>query len=124
MDAPLDPSNANRYAYAADDPINGSDPTGRNYTQTTGTFCYYLCLSFGWARWLRTQDSDARLRFRCWLLGIGHEFQFDRLPLRRLDRRILVHSWSRRGRHRKCFERQHEPSADRLFCNRGAWRRS
>jgi RHS repeat-associated protein len=28
LDAPLDPHNANRYAYAADDPINLSDPTG------------------------------------------------------------------------------------------------
>lgn len=30
LDSPLDPSNGNRYAYAAADPINGSDPTGRN----------------------------------------------------------------------------------------------
>lgn len=29
LDAPLDPANANRYAYAGADPINGSDPTGR-----------------------------------------------------------------------------------------------
>lgn len=29
LDSPLDPSNGNRYAYAASDPINGSDPTGR-----------------------------------------------------------------------------------------------
>ena len=29
LDAPLDPANANRYAYAAGDPINGSDPTGQ-----------------------------------------------------------------------------------------------
>ncbi|WP_228518143.1 beta strand repeat-containing protein [Curtobacterium sp. VKM Ac-1376] len=29
FDAPLDPSNANRYAYAAADPINGFDPTGQ-----------------------------------------------------------------------------------------------
>jgi len=28
LDTPLDPSNANRYAYAGDDPINGFDPTG------------------------------------------------------------------------------------------------
>lgn len=28
LDSPLDPSNGNRYAYAASDPINGSDPTG------------------------------------------------------------------------------------------------
>ncbi|WP_182047590.1 RHS repeat domain-containing protein [Curtobacterium sp. ME26] len=29
LDSPLDPSNGNRYAYAAGDPINGSDPTGQ-----------------------------------------------------------------------------------------------
>ena len=30
LDNPLDPANANRYAYAGDDPINGSDPTGNS----------------------------------------------------------------------------------------------
>ncbi|MDR6169783.1 RHS repeat-associated core domain-containing protein [Curtobacterium sp. SORGH_AS_0776] len=30
LDAPLSPTNANRYAYAGDDPINSSDPTGRS----------------------------------------------------------------------------------------------
>jgi RHS repeat-associated protein len=29
MDAPLDPHNANRYAYAGGDPVNVSDPSGR-----------------------------------------------------------------------------------------------
>ena len=28
LNAPLDPANADRYAYASDDPINNSDPTG------------------------------------------------------------------------------------------------
>ena len=28
LDAPLDPANANRYAYAANDPVNNSDPLG------------------------------------------------------------------------------------------------
>ena len=33
LDAPLDPANANRYAYAGDDPINNLDPTGRYLSQ-------------------------------------------------------------------------------------------
>lgn len=47
LDAPLSPSNANRYAYAGDDPINSIDPSGR-FAFTGGvTGCYYACLSLG-----------------------------------------------------------------------------
>lgn len=45
LDAPLDPANANRYAYAANDPINNSDPLGlfsfdglEDFLGTVGTF--------------------------------------------------------------------------------------
>lgn len=30
LDAPLDPANANRYAFTGCDPVNGSDPSGRD----------------------------------------------------------------------------------------------
>jgi RHS repeat-associated protein len=36
LDAPLDPNNADRYAYAGDDPINSSDPTGRSFLHDIG----------------------------------------------------------------------------------------
>jgi RHS repeat-associated protein len=35
LDAPLDPANANRYAYAANDPINNSDPLGLGVCSVT-----------------------------------------------------------------------------------------
>ncbi|PZF14440.1 hypothetical protein DEI98_01925 [Curtobacterium sp. MCLR17_034] len=49
LDAPLDPNNANRYAYAGDDPINGSDPSGRlSVGAGPGiSACFVLCLNVG-----------------------------------------------------------------------------
>jgi RHS repeat-associated protein len=46
LDAPLDPKNANRYAYAGDDPINGSDPTGRDYLTVGVSICAGVCVNF------------------------------------------------------------------------------
>ena len=38
LDAPLDPNNANRYAYSGNDPVNLSDPTGN--LSSFGTYAY------------------------------------------------------------------------------------
>ncbi|GGC18607.1 type IV secretion protein Rhs [Cellulomonas carbonis] len=46
LDAPLDPANANRYAYAANNPINYLDPLGRASFSAGLQVCYYACLSF------------------------------------------------------------------------------
>ncbi|MFS0729432.1 RHS repeat-associated core domain-containing protein [Curtobacterium sp. 1P10AnD] len=44
LDAPLDPNNADRYAYAGDDPTNGSDPAGNSYTSYGLDLCLDVCL--------------------------------------------------------------------------------
>lgn len=45
LDAPLDPNNANRYAYAAGDPVNNFDPTGLLKVEMGA--CGILCFSGG-----------------------------------------------------------------------------
>ncbi|MFL0358536.1 beta strand repeat-containing protein [Curtobacterium flaccumfaciens] len=47
LDAPLNPANANRYAYAGDDPINSTDPTGRAYVGPSVSVCAFVCGSVG-----------------------------------------------------------------------------
>jgi len=43
LDAPLDPRNANRYAFAANDPINNSDPLGLASATAGYSACFLLC---------------------------------------------------------------------------------
>ncbi|PZE27263.1 hypothetical protein DEI86_07150 [Curtobacterium sp. MCBD17_028] len=47
LDAPLDPNNANRYAFAGDDPIDGSDPSGKVWVGPTFQVCAIGCLNVG-----------------------------------------------------------------------------
>lgn len=42
-----DPTNGNRYAYAAANPINNTDPTGLMSGEAGVKVCYYLCLGGG-----------------------------------------------------------------------------
>lgn len=49
LDAPLDPRNGNRYAYAGTDPVNGSDPSGREYSTLGVEVCAVVCISGGLA---------------------------------------------------------------------------
>jgi RHS repeat-associated protein len=49
LDSPLDPNNADRYAYAGDDPTNGSDPSGQlGIGAGPGIHaCYVVCINAG-----------------------------------------------------------------------------
>lgn len=44
LDAPLDPRNGNRYAFAGGDPINGSDPTGLLFGMSKTATCNSIAL--------------------------------------------------------------------------------
>lgn len=47
LEAPLDPVNANRYAYAGSDPINNYDPTGLKAWETKSEICAGICEAMG-----------------------------------------------------------------------------
>jgi RHS repeat-associated protein len=42
LDSPLDPGNANRYGFAALDPINNADPTGRDWACVGSTILFLV----------------------------------------------------------------------------------
>lgn len=46
LDAPFDPVNANRYAYAGADPVNNFDPSGLNAWQFSFGLCVGVCGAF------------------------------------------------------------------------------
>ena len=45
LDAPLDPANANRYAFAANDPVNNSDPLGLAIFDVKFGVFFFACAS-------------------------------------------------------------------------------
>lgn len=47
LDSPVDPVNANRYAYVGADPINNIDPAGRNAHKVNLQACFGLCGDLG-----------------------------------------------------------------------------
>ena len=48
LDSPLDPANANRYAYAGDDPINAEDPSGQSVGACLGALGGFYGIRAGW----------------------------------------------------------------------------
>ncbi len=71
LDAPLDPNNANRYAYAGSDPVNNFDPTGRAW-QGGANFCFVACFSIG-ATW--SDDTDVKIGMLDLVLAPEHQLK-------------------------------------------------
>lgn len=68
LDAPFDPVNGNRYAYAGGDPVNNLDPTGRDAFEVSLEGCFGVCGSFG----VTFDEEHADLN-----LGVGAGFEAD-----------------------------------------------
>lgn len=47
LNAPLSPTNGNRYAYVGDDPVNRFDPTGADFLNISLSACLGICLDVG-----------------------------------------------------------------------------
>jgi RHS repeat-associated protein len=77
LDAPLDPANANRYAFGANDPINNSDPTGRLNVSCPAPGGYVVCdqVSYGtYSPWsTATTPIVLDARSQC-VVGRGAQF--------------------------------------------------
>ncbi|MGW7318257.1 RHS repeat domain-containing protein [Streptomyces sp. NPDC054865] len=58
-----DPAQGNRYAYAADNPVNNIDPTGRWAGTISGEGCFWVCLGGGWQKDTEGESS--------WFINIG-----------------------------------------------------
>ena len=78
LDAPLDPTNANRYAYAGGDPINNTDPTGRELSEgESDAVASGICTAAGLTLGFAGPASAVSLGLACGIVGIGASLEDD-----------------------------------------------
>lgn len=69
LDEPLDPMNANRYAYAAGDPVNNIDPTGRGFLGCLGTYLGIVGATVAFTTGVETAGVGAVVGYGLVLIG-------------------------------------------------------